>query len=353
MMKVLVRCDASAVIGSGHVMRCLTLADFLSSRGARIFFVCRELPGDLTHLIEGKGYPVHRITLRTPGWEEDAEKSAVFATEAGIGFDWLIVDHYRLDARYERRMRRLGVKILAIDDLADRPHDCDLLLDQNQHRSSASRYDRLVPSRCRKLLGPRYALLRGEFARARQTLSEREGSLRRLLVFFGGSDPAGATLPALETIAKLGRPDLAVDVVVGSSNPQRKAIREFCSGIPAFTYRCQVSNMAELMAHADLALGAGGSATWERCYLGLPSVTVVIAENQREISEAVADAGATVNLGWYGEQTQEKLRDTLTELLEHPQALREMQSNAFQLMDGAGDLAEEELLGALWEKARD
>lgn len=353
-LRLAIRADASETLGSGHVMRCLTLAGKLAARGAEVSFICADVPGNLVGYLEDQRFPVLTVPeLPLAGAERaDAARTAGLLSQLAP-LDWLVVDHYALDLAWEQRLRPFVSAIMAIDDLADRPHDCDLLLDQNQHRSSASRYDRLVPSRCRKLLGPRYALLRGEFARARQTLSEREGSLRRLLVFFGGSDPAGATLPALETIAKLGRPDLAVDVVVGSSNPQRKAIREFCSGIPAFTYRCQVSNMAELMAHADLALGAGGSATWERCYLGLPSVTVVIAENQREISEAVADAGATVNLGWYGEQTQEKLRDTLTELLEHPQALREMQSNAFQLMDGAGDLAEEELLGALWEKARD
>lgn len=338
MMKVLVRCDASAVIGSGHVMRCLTLADFLSSRGARIFFVCRELPGDLTHLIEGKGYPVHRITLRTPGWEEDAERSAVFATEAGIGFDWLIVDHYQLDARYERRMRRLGVKILAIDDLADRPHDCDLLLDQNLHKNMELRYQGLLPAQCLPLLGPRYALLRPEFFEARLKLRPRRGELKRILVSFGGADPTNETAKVIAALELLETGAPALDVVVGSANLDAASVQAACAARKDWSFHNQADNMAELMSRADLALGGGGGTTWERCFLGLPSLTVVVADNQREPTEAVAAKGATWNLGWHSDVTPQLMAQWIARLQKDPELLAEASRRCFQLM---GDRAPE------------
>jgi UDP-2,4-diacetamido-2,4,6-trideoxy-beta-L-altropyranose hydrolase len=332
MMKVLVRCDASAVIGSGHVMRCLTLADFLSSRGARISFVCRELPGDLTHLIEGKGYPVHRITLKTPGWEEDAEKSAVFATEAGMGFEWLIVDHYRLDARYERRMRRLGVKILAIDDLADRPHDCDLLLDQNLHKNMELRYQGLLPAHCLPLLGPQYALLRPEFFEARLKLRPRRGELKRILVSFGGADPTNETAKVMAALELLETGSPALDVVVGSANLDAASVQAACAARKEWSFHNQVDNMAELMSRADLALGGGGGTTWERCFLGLPSLTVVVADNQREPTEAVAEKGATWNLGWHSDVTPQLMAQWIDRLQKDPELLAEASRRCFQLM---------------------
>lgn len=346
-MKVVVRSDASVQLGAGHIMRCLALAGELRSEGARVSFICRELPGDLCGLVEKKGYPVRRLpeSGRLPEGKpdqddysrgdlspaEDAVRTIAVLEKDG-GADWLVVDHYSLDSRWESQMRPLVKNIMVIDDLADRPHDCDLLLDQNLCKDMETRYQGLVPAHCRKLLGPGHALLRPEFRAARKILRERDGRVRRILVFFGGSDPADQTSKALEAIRRLNRPDISVDVVVGDSNPARDRVREKCSRLPNTAYHCQVENMAGLMAAADLAIGAGGTAAWERCFLGLPAVVLVVAQNQDQAAAAVAAAGAVRNLGWHDKVGAESLADAVEELLRNPGALREMGEKAVKLM---------------------
>lgn len=220
-MKVAFRADASVGIGSGHVMRCLTLAGELKEAGAQIIFICRECEGNLCDLIEKQGIPVARISGELQSWEADAFQSLEALKKYGKA-DWLVVDHYSLDHRWEAGIRNAAEKIMVIDDLADRIHDNDLLLDQNLYEDLENRYNGLAPPHCIKLLGPRYALLRPEFRKARASLRKRDGIIRRILVSFGGSDPSNETAKALEAIGLLGKPEIAVDVVVGSSNPHRE-----------------------------------------------------------------------------------------------------------------------------------
>lgn len=306
-LRVVIRADASVQIGSGHVMRCLTLADALRERGAEVYFVCRELPGHLGEVLANKDYPTH--WLPTPDadattipahtahsawlgvpWEEDTEQMWDWL-ETLPEVDWLIVDHYALDQTWESQLRPQVKRIMVMDDLADRPHDCDLLLDQNLHENMEQRYTGLVPKECRLLLGPRYALLRPEFLEARKNLRQRDGTVRRILVFFGGADPSNETTKALRALQLLDRPDIAVDVVVGSANPHRSEIEALCAALPNTSFYCQVSNMAELMARADLAIGGGGSATWERFCVGLPSLVISLAENQLKLIQTLANMG--------------------------------------------------------------
>lgn len=345
-MRVFVRCDASTAIGSGHVIRCLTLADGLALRGASVSFVCRQQPGDLCTLIEQRGYRVHRLKGDPSGWEDDAEKTGkLLAGDAEVS--WLIVDHYGLDARFEARLRRFDVKILVIDDLADRPHDCDLLLDQNLYHDLGCRYRGLIPEACRTLLGPHYALLRPEFLAARRQLRARRGDLQRLLISFGGGDAANETAKALAAVELLNTDRLFLDVVVGLSNPHALSLQAVCAARPGCTFHTQVDTMAELMSRADLALGSGGTTTWERCYLGLPSLTVVVAPNQRLLTEAVAAAGATGNLGWHADLSPRTLADRIAELQEAPEKLAQMSTRGFSLMGPTGG-GEHPLVAAMY-----
>jgi len=226
-MKIFVRADASVQIGTGHVMRCLTLADELRGRDAEIVFVCREFAGNLCGYIEEKGYVVHRLPVSDApdqgvgadlkhaawlgaDWQTDGGQVEEIIKRLAAPLDWLIVDHYALDERWEEYLRPYVKKIMVIDDLADRAHDCDLLLDQNFYENLESRYDGLVSAWCKKLLGPKYALLRPEFREARKNLRKRDGHVKRIMIFFGGSDPANETTKALEAIRMLKRPDIAV-----------------------------------------------------------------------------------------------------------------------------------------------
>ncbi|MBT7256795.1 MAG: UDP-2,4-diacetamido-2,4,6-trideoxy-beta-L-altropyranose hydrolase [Planctomycetaceae bacterium] len=337
-MKILFRTDASIEIGNGHLMRCLTLADQLRSEGAEVAFVCRDLPGGMFDLLHTRGYQFSKLPLDGAGKSSqqfDAEQ-AIKAAEQLFpeGVDWLVVDHYQLDAVWERGLRPHTDKLMVIDDLANRQHDCNLLLDQNYYQDMERRYQGLVPDECVTLLGPEYVLLRPEFTVARQKLRARDGSVRRILIFFGGSDPENLTLKAIEATQRLKRPDIIVDVVVGTSNPHRAEIRGRCERMPNTAYYCQVANMAELMGRADLALGAGGATMWERCFLGLPSITVVFAANQEKATIDVAAEEAIKYIGWARQLEVQDYVDAMRWMILSPDKMREMGDNAQRLMGG-------------------
>jgi len=330
-------------------MRCLTLADALKQQGAQIRFVSRRMPEQLRELIVAKGHqfasfnnrPSEGTTdklLHSPlfGSSQDQDATETIQVLSDQTWDWMVVDHYALDADWESAMRPEVGKIMVIDDLADRLHDCDLLLDQNLYDELERRYDGLVPDHCEKLLGPRYALLRPEFAAARKTLRHRDGRVRSIFVFFGGSDLSNETAKALEAIRLLNRTDIVVDVVVGASNPKGDRIREICQRMPNTRFHRQVVNIAELMALADLAIGAGGTTTWERCCLGLPTLALVLADNQREIVEAMSAAGAMRNVGWHAEVTSSRLAEAIRVALASPDYLNAMSERSFAIMGGRG-----------------
>jgi UDP-2,4-diacetamido-2,4,6-trideoxy-beta-L-altropyranose hydrolase len=330
-MRVAFRADASLAVGSGHVMRCLTLADDLKRQGAETLFISREIPGNLGDLVAARGHGLAWLPARgTP--EADAADTAAILD--GNAWEWLVVDHYDLDATWERAQRHLARNILVIDDLADRPHDCDLLLDQNVQQPD--RYQGLLPVACRTLLGPRFALLRPQFAEARGQLKPRDGRVRRLLVFCGGSDAAGDTLKVLAGIRESGRNDLGVDVVIGQANPHAVPIEATCRTMPGAVLHRQVADMAAIMAAADLYLGAGGTSSWERCCLGLPALVLATAGNQIEQARSLAETGAQLYLGPSAEVDAVRLGRMLSCVCDSPLLLAHIARQAQELVDGHG-----------------
>jgi UDP-2,4-diacetamido-2,4,6-trideoxy-beta-L-altropyranose hydrolase len=319
-MRVFFRVDASTEIGTGHVMRCLTLADALLKRGAHCSFLCREHLGNLVDLIRGRGHEVYALPLSaqavagpeqgTSGyaawlgadWATDVQQT--LAAINGRIADWLVVDHYAVDARWEKQIRTFCRNLLVIDDLADRPHDCDLLLDQNWLGSEPDlRYERLIPSHGRKLLGPQHALLSPEYAQLRALASERDGIIRRVLVFMGGADPSNQTSKVLEALAHPALSSLVVDVVIGVSHPDPAKVQKSVAGRPGTILYQGVPSLAALMVHADLMIGAGGTTTWERMCLGLPAIVIGIAQNQKDICAALMAAEYIRFLGEMGSVT--------------------------------------------------
>jgi UDP-2,4-diacetamido-2,4,6-trideoxy-beta-L-altropyranose hydrolase len=302
-MKIAFRVDASLKIGTGHFMRCLTMADALRQRGAEIRFVSRRLPDYLLQMLKHQAHdfaplegpaleecghdPPHAHWLETSQAQDAADTVQALSSQS---WDWVVVDHYALDARWETMLRGSAKRIAAIDDIADRQHDCDLLLDQNFHRDPSERYRGKVPAQCDLLLGPRYALLREEFRSIRASVKPRAGDVRRILIFFGGVDADNYTGYAIEATAALGISGLQVDVVVGECHPRREEIAAQ-SERHGFTCHVQTPRMAELIAAADLAIGAGGTAVWERCCLGLPALVLRLANNQGDQIAAAAGAG--------------------------------------------------------------
>jgi UDP-2,4-diacetamido-2,4,6-trideoxy-beta-L-altropyranose hydrolase len=334
---IAIRVDSSIEIGSGHVMRCLTLAEQLKSSHTEVFFMCYELTGNIANLIEEKGYVVERFPLlkaaQDEAWKTDLEHTQKILGSLKNQINWLIVDHYGLDSRWERRLRSYTKKIMVIDDLANREHDCDLLLDQNFYLDMKKRYQDLVPQTCKKLLGPQYVLLRPEFYEARKNLRERDGMVRRILIFFGGSDPTNETTKALESIKVLNRPNIAIDVVVGVTNPNKKYIQQLCENLPKTTFYCQVDNMAQLMVNADLAIGAGGATTWERCFLGLPTIVIIVADNQIKVIEAVNKVDAVWSLGMSDTVSSEELVAQILNAINNPKEVRDKAREALSLME--------------------
>jgi UDP-2,4-diacetamido-2,4,6-trideoxy-beta-L-altropyranose hydrolase len=316
-MNVIIRVDSSISIGSGHVLRCLTLAENIRAEGGECYFICRNLSGHLIELIEDKGYTVHLLPAPSSkivvlehevssyykwlssSWHEDAvECSSILST---YQVDWLVVDHYALDYRWENHLRNHARKIMVIDDLADRSHICDILLDQTYGRLS-NHYDSLVPFKCRKLLGSKYVLLRREFREHRNIAlaNRRHRELKKLLISFGGGDNAKIVAKVLRALPQSLLPkDLEITAVLGWGATRLNELKEQASRLPWKVVVLEsVDNMAELMASNDWAIGAAGSTSWERACLGLPTVMIVVAENQKLIAENLQQSGVTslVNL---------------------------------------------------------
>ena len=340
-------------------MRCLVLADALRDAGARTRFVCRDLHGHLGARIEARGHgvrmlpaateeapvaqtgdPPHARWLPVPQALDAAQTRAALDDDGSDGVPrWLVVDHYALDARWERAAVRPGTRLLAIDDLADRPHECDLLLDQNLGREAAD-YDALVPERTRRLIGPRFALLGPAFARARPaSLARRDGRpVERILVAMGGTDPGDATGAVLAALAERPPPALAaIDVVLGGTAPWLDRVRTRAEAMPVpTTLHVDTDDMPGLMTRADLAIGAAGSSAWERCCLGLPTLMLVLADNQRAAAQALDAAGAGLRVGRIDDHDLHGILIRALAIPASPDRLSTMSRTAAAITDGRG-----------------
>lgn len=356
MPRIVFRCDASSTIGSGHVARCMALAQALRERGAHSELIARGLPSQVRELLVAPaGVTVHDLPapaaqdrarkdkgaalthagwLDTPQHVDAAQTAAVLAS--GERADWLIVDHYALDARWERAVHEHAARVLVIDDLADRDHTCDVLLDQNFFLDAAARYARRVPVNAERLLGPKYALLRHEFAEARGQLPERDGAIRRILVCFGGFDGAQQTVRALEAIEEAQLPNIAVDVVVGTHHPERQAIEAWCARHPQSTLHVAVDRMGGLIAQADLAIGASGVMNWERACLRVPAIIASVAENQHPVARDFAAHCGCIYLGLAQDWRAATLAGLLRGLAGTPHLVRAIAERAGSLTDGQG-----------------
>ena len=338
-MNIVIRADASSAIGSGHVMRCLTLAGALRERGAEVRFVCRAHEGHLAGLIRAEK---HGCTLLNPGGagaaqRDDAAETANTIQQTGP-CDWLVVDHYSLDRQWEAAMRPYAKKIMVIDDLANRQHDCDLLLDYLCIRRP-EHYRPLTPPACRLLLGAAFTPLRPELAELRAaTLARREKTTEvgNLLVTFGGADPGNLTGAVLQQLAAAALPDgIAVDVVLGAAFTRRAEIEKAAAALPAPTaVSVAVGDMAERISRADLAIGAGGVTVWERCCLGLPSITIVAAENQ--LTNAAALEQERINITLRPECWSGGFHAALQQALHDRQWYNEAVTRGSRLIDGKG-----------------
>jgi len=345
--RIVFRTDANHVIGTGHFVRCLTLADEMRRRGAHICFVSRDLPLYMQEMLTARGVIYlalpkldavqnkdelpHSTWLQT-SQSHDAEQT--LEVLGAIMWDWLVVDHYALDHRFETPLRAVVQHVLVIDDLADRMHDCDVLLDQNFYRNHEQRYFGKVPTHCNLLLGPSFALLRPEFKTKRKQVLARTGVVQNILVFFGGVDADNLTGQVLDLLISLNL-DVQVNVVIGLHHPRKEKIQKKCE---QHKYICHVetNQMAGLMAEADLAIGAGGSATWERCALGLPAIVIATAHHQTKAAEDLSEIGVSRYLGYWPELKIKEILWHLKKTIEDKKLMHEASVKSLNLVDGNG-----------------
>jgi len=307
-MLAVFRVDSSHQIGIGHVMRCLTLAQSLTSKGVVCHFICRDHSGNLIKEILQRGYTVHSLKMQCYEYKYPIYSDWLGGTQVSdakecrhiisrLNADFVVVDHYAIGAEWTKIIAPICCNIMVIDDLADRQHFCQILLDQTFKRSENDYLD-LVPLECKLLCGSMYALLDSSFVKMRpQSLARRvDLKLERILVNFGGVDGLNFTQKVLSALQNIDIPSgCEIDVVMGQTAPSVEATRSLAMHMQRPTrVHVGVKNMAELMAASDLAIGAAGATSWERCCLGLPSVMIVSAENQKLIAESLSEAGAAI-----------------------------------------------------------
>jgi UDP-2,4-diacetamido-2,4,6-trideoxy-beta-L-altropyranose hydrolase len=325
---VLLRADASADIGTGHVVRCRTLGEELRRRGWSVALATRNLPDGLGDSIRSSGISI----VDLPPLMSIADEPAFLGERFKSGVALVVVDHYGIGADWHREASRWATRIMAIDDLATEPHRVDLLLNQNLG-AREERYRGLVAATTRVLCGPRFALVRPEFGAARRVGRTRSGAIDRLVIFMSGADRTDVTRRAAGAAAAAAIP---ADVVVGAAYPSLAALRPWIDHQPLLRLHVNVPSLAPLMQEADLAIGAPGSASWERCTLGLPALLVTLADNQLEAARLLAESGAVVSLGWHDAVSTADLEMALLDLRASPDRVRAMGRAAARIADGLG-----------------
>lgn len=344
-LSVVFRLDVSAKIGTGHFMRCFTLAQELSARQASIHFIVRYLPEYFAEKLKASGFRLTRLSIENKvnsnesgysSWlgvnqETDADQTLSFLSQQ---VDLIVIDHYAISASWETKIRTKAKMIMVIDDLADRVHDCDILLDQNLFKNASERYRNCVPSTCYRLLGPSYALVRNEFFIFRKHVSVRSLPVKRLLVLLGGVDQYNITSKVLLALKEL-KISFAVDVVIGNQHPAMDIVSEQCKE-NNFVLYVQPDNVAALMANADISIGSAGSTSWERCSLGLPTICFTQADNQIPIAENLEQEGVIINGGDGVSVSVSGLQNILENLLNDSRKIKALSEKSMELVDAKG-----------------
>ena len=350
-MHAVFRFDANRQIGLGHMFRCNVLASKLIDKGARVTFAVSsgsvypsEQSGRLykTAILEKSPLSfgeANAVSSNVAAIDEQEADAAALIDAVGEP-DLVVVDHYRLDYHWEACWPKS--KVLVIDDLADRRHHCFALLNQNIGAERAM-YNQLVGNDCLFLLGPMFALLRSEFAERRKEALFSRARLKsagRVFVNFGGTDASNLTLETMIKLSAINRIK-RIDVAIGSLACDLPEIRAFAATKSTIRLHIDALNMAELMADADLAIGAGGSTSWERCVLGLPSIVFQVAPNQAALSSQLCDAGAAISISDMG-----RLPQVVENTLANSAALATMSAVAASICDGRGAVR---LADHLWQ----
>ncbi|CCQ59836.1 UDP-2,4-diacetamido-2,4,6-trideoxy-beta-L-altropyranose hydrolase [Crocosphaera watsonii] len=330
---ILIRVDASTDIGSGHLMRCLALAQGWKNRAKKVIFVMATEASGLVNRLESEAIEVIKLSVEL-GSFEDAQQTADSAKKLGI--NWIVIDGYHFDSHYQKIIKSSGLKLFLIDDYGQTNDYCaDFVLNQNISADESLYRNRNYNTQL--LLGTQYVMLRQEFLTWQGWQRQVPKSGCKILVSLGGGDPDNVTEKVIKALQQLEQKTLEVIVIVGGTNPYYDRLKLAIQGFSCpIQIKKNISNMPELMAWADLAITAGGSTCWELAFLGLPSIVIILADNQQKIAEKLDQMGLIINLGWHETVSLESIKNT-TKKLQYSQELREKMSRlGQQLIDGQG-----------------
>lgn len=328
---LLIRADANVAMGTGHVMRCLALAQAWQDSGGRAMFAMAETTPSLHRRLQDEGIEVERLTA-CAGTAADAQETGNVAGRKNA--DWVVVDGYQFGSAYQSAIKTAGVKLLLIDDNGNaEPYSADLVLNHNMHANQSLYAKR--DSSTQLLLGPRYAMLRREFRPWRNWRREILRPGRKILVTMGGSDPDNLTARVIDAIRQLSNPDLETAVLMGGSNPHLRSVEASIQKQP-IRLISDATNVPELMTWADIAVAGAGTTFWEMCFLGLPSILLVLAENQEGVAAAAGKKGIACNLGRGTEVSASAIAGKLADLLSSHDSRVRQSTKGQNLVDGRG-----------------
>ena len=337
--QIVIRVDSGNIIGFGHAMRCLTIANEMKKNDYDVYVISNRERNNLSQLFLKNGHKIIHIKTKKIGLKKineiyDLEQTKKILKKINKKIDLLLVDNYSLGFRWEKSLRQLVSKIIVVDDLNNRKHDCDLIIDQGLHINMKNAYTNLVPKKCKILLGPKYAILRPEFGIIRQKLKKSNREINKIMISFGGSDPNGDTMKALNGINKIQKRIFGIDVIIGKSNREYRKIKKMCENMKKTRYFYNTTRVAAIMSKSDVAIGSGGSTTWERCCLGIPAIVSIASKDQSEATKILDSKKCIINLG---ESKRVKELDYMEKINGITyNKLNKMRKNCMKIVDGNG-----------------
>lgn len=332
------RVDGHFKIGHGHMVRCLELAKELKKFNFHAYFLCQNCDETMTKKIQSYGFPLH--FLKGEASEDEWGSIESILNEHKIHSKIMVVDHYELDERWHRRAKQFFSYLVVIDDMCDKEYFADIIINQNYLPNLKDKYKRLNSLKGAKhLVGPEYVLLKEQFSKINPKSRQRQfKKIKHLFISFGGSDPTGETVKVLQALKGLEEllKDVKIDVVIGSGFKNKEEVEKLGEGWANLECHYNPQNMAKLMNQGDLAIGSGGITTWERCYLGLPTIAITVSDNQIETTERLAENNFLFYVGHYNAVDEKVIQHKVTEVFNHLGSLKDISRKGQALVKGKG-----------------
>ena len=334
---ILFKIESNKEIGTGHLMRCLTLANALRDSGNSVYFLLNDTDRSSINLIKKMRFNI--IFLKNQKRNNISILEDAFLTKKNIEKNnlessYLVIDNYKIDKKWEVILRKTVKKIILIDDMANREHDCDVLIDQNYFiKNMANRYSKLVPKKCKLFLGPKFAIIRPEFLVLKKKVKIRN-SLKKILISFGGTDPTNETMKILKIIKKSKFNNIKFIIISGRLNAHKTEIKNICKKFKNIVFYSHTKKIADIMLDVDLSFGGGGTTTWERCFVELPTIATILTKNQKAIVESMTKIGCMMNLGSAKKLTKNDYENALDSI--NSKKLTKMSQACEKFIDGKG-----------------